>query len=128
MLRPLLFRFPAQKELVLIARDGGGEEIEIAPVFQFQALPQFGDRHGEVAHGDVGSVDAGEGGFQFTLVHRSGLLDDETTAWEIADIMVGNKQMAVPIQLLHAKPLLQRCETSRFHDGGIGLEEIVNSE
>ena len=128
MRSPRLFRFPAEKQLVLIVGQGGGKEIEIAPVFQFQALPQLSNRHGEVAHGDVGPVDACEGVFQLALVHRSCLLDDETTAWEVADIMVSHKQMAVLIELLHAKTLLQRCETTGFHDRGIGLEEIVNSE
>ena len=123
----VLFCFLAKKQLVLIVGQGGGEEVEIAPVFQLQALPQLGHRHGEITHGDIGSVDASEGGFQFTLVHRSGLLDDETTAWEIADIMVGHKQMAVLIELLHAELLLQRCEATGFHDGGIGLEEEVLS-
>ena len=118
----VLFCFLAKKQLVLIVGQGGGEEVEIAPVFQLQALPQLGHRHGEITHGDIGSVDASEGGFQFTLVHRSGLLDDETTAREVADIMVGHKQVTVLVELLYAKPLLQRCETTRFHNRGVGLE------
>ena len=76
---------------MLMACNGSGEKIEVAAFFQFQALSEFGYRHGEIAHGDIGAFDACESGFQFALVHRSGLLDDETTAWKVADIAVGNE-------------------------------------
>ncbi len=89
--RATLFYFPAKKQLVLMTRYRGGKEIEIATFFQFQAFPEFGYRHGEITHGDIRFIDASKSGFQFALVHRSGLLDDETTARKVADIAVGNE-------------------------------------
>ena len=91
---------------MLTACHRGGKEVEIATVFQFQALSQFSYRHREVAHSDAGSVDASEDGFQFAFVHRAGFLDDEATAREIADIVVGNEQMAVLIKLGNIEALL----------------------
>ena len=89
--RATLFYFPAKKQLVLMTRYCGGEEIKIATFFQFQAFPEFGYRHREITYSDIRFIDASKSGFQFTLVHRSGFFDGEPTAREVADVDIGHE-------------------------------------
>ena len=91
---------------MLTASNRGGKEVEIATVFQFQALSEFGYRQGKIAHGDIGSVDTSEGSFQLAFVHRSGLFDSKAPTRKIAAVFVGNKQMAVLIKLGNIESLL----------------------
>ena len=107
-----------------MTRYRSGKEIEIATFFQFQAFPEFGYRHGEITHSDIRFIDASKSGFQFALVHRGGLLDEKTTAREIADIAVGHEQMAVFVELGDLEPLFEQSETARFHNRRIRLEKV----
>ena len=108
-----------------MTRYRGGEEIKIATFFQFQAFPEFGYRHREITHSDIRFIDASKSGFQFALVHRGGLLDEKTTAREIADIDVGHEQMTVFIDLGDLEPLFEQSETARFHNRDIRLENVT---
>ena len=108
-----------------MTRYRGGEEIEIATFFQFQAFPEFGYRHGEITHSDIRFIDASKSGFQFALVHRGGLLNDKTTARKVADIAVGHEQMAVFVELGDLEPLFEQSETARFHNRDIRLENVT---
>ena len=55
---------------MLVVGKGGGEDIDVATISEFELLAEVGNGEGEVPSGDVGAVDVTQDGFQFLLIHR----------------------------------------------------------
>ena len=117
--------FTANEQLMSFASNRCGEDKHIATVFQFQFFAKFCNSHREIADGDISPVDTGKSRLQFVFVHRGRLFDDETAPREVRNILIGNKQMTVLINLPYPKPLLQQFKASGIQNGGIRLEQIL---
>ena len=83
-----------------------GENIYIATLFQLQSFTEFCHCHGKVPYGKVSLINVSQRFFQFTFVHGGSALDDELTAGEAVFFSVRDKQMTIPVELSHLKPLL----------------------
>jgi len=57
-------------EDVLVVGKGGGEDIDVATIGEFELLAEVGNGKGEVPNGDVGAVDITQDGLQFLFIHR----------------------------------------------------------
>ena len=55
---------------MLVVGKGGGEDIDVATISEFELLAEVGNGKGEVPNGDVGVVDITQNSFQFLFVHR----------------------------------------------------------
>ena len=102
---------------------GCGEDVGVAAVGELQTLAQFSHGQGEVAHGNVGLLHAGEGLAELSLVHRGDGIDDECAAGEAVYLMVGEKQMAVAAYCADAIGSGYLVKTACLHHGSVGLEE-----
>lgn len=85
--------------------DGGSEEPVVAAVGHVKPFSQLLGAHGEVAHGDVGSVDAFQCLSQLLLVGGGGAEDVQLASWEIGQVSVGYEEMAVGRESADGKAL-----------------------
>ena len=112
-----------QHKYMVAVGGGGGEDVGVAAVGELQSLAQFGHGQGEVAHGDVGLLHAGEGLAELPLVHRGDGIDGKRTAGEAVYLTVGKEQMAVATYCTNAVGSGYLVKTACLHHGSVGLEE-----
>ena len=77
-----MLHFGADEKAVLALGVGGSEDVGRSSVGESEASAQFGDGEGEVAHGDVGAVDALEGLAELLFVEAAHGQDGEAAAGE----------------------------------------------
>lgn len=110
-----------QHKYMVALGGGGGEYVGVAAVVQLQTLAQFGHGKGEVTHGDVGLLHAGEGLAELPLVHRGDGIDGKCAAGEVFFQFVGKKQMTVTTHCTNTIGSGYLVETASLHHGSVGL-------
>ncbi len=93
----------------------------ITAILDIQALAQIGYRQWEIPYGNVSFRNACQGLFHFPFIHGSQPLDNKAPAWEIRNLPVSHKQMAIVIKLCQLIPFGDLPKTARLHQRGIRL-------
>ena len=102
---------------------GGGEEPGVTAIGEMESVPQLVGSHGEVAHGDVGTVAAFQCLSQLFFVGGCGVEDVQLPSGEVGQVSVGYEEVAVVGKGADGKLLCQGSEAPCLHDGGIGFIE-----
>lgn len=106
--------------------EGGGEEIDVAAIGEFEALAQHLGTLGEIAHGEVGFLNLGGETLELIFAESIGTYNLKDTAGKVGNKGVGGVEVSVGVEFLESPALGGEAEATSFHEGAVGLIEVAS--
>ena len=100
--------FPAYQQQVPVYGVGGGENVCVASVFQFETFSQFLCGEREIADSHIRLANAVKCTFQLFLVHGRNGCYDKTSAGKKGGFIDGNEKIGVLANLADAVSLTEQ--------------------
>ena len=104
-----------------VVEEGGGKEVGVAALGEFEAVAEFADGLGEVADGEVGFLYALQKAFQGFFVEGGDGLDLEGATRKVGEEAVAGVKVAVGAEFADCIGGGDGLEAAGLHDAGVGL-------